>query len=110
MRRNYQTREQLRLAMTPERRALARPVTLQQDRAERELGAPAASWPRGPVCRLGLLLTSAATSSGSWKKPARAFRLVHAPQAEGERRGAHADLVLPAEVERLREGAFEDAE
>src|SRR6266850_5003776 len=35
--------------MTPERRAPARPVTPQQDRAEQELGAPAASWPRGSV-------------------------------------------------------------
>src|SRR5206468_3537687 len=62
----------LSLSMTPERRAPARQATLQWDRAERELGAPAASWPRSPVCRRGILLTSAPTWEGG---PTRRFGL-----------------------------------
>jgi len=56
--------QSIRLSMTPERRAPARQVTLQLDLAERELGAPAASWPRGPACRRRFVLTSAAMNRG----------------------------------------------
>ena len=58
----------LRLSMTPERRDPARQVTLQSDRAERELGAPSASWPGGPARRGGMLLTSAATGCGRFMR------------------------------------------
>ena len=56
--------EPVRQSVTSDRRPPVRQATLQQDRAERELGAPAASLPRGPACGRGILVTSAATVAG----------------------------------------------